>query len=67
MLAIADAEGLQTYLEATASGKPVYEKLGFRQVDTLRFDLAQLLPGGARDVVVEITIMVREPKGANGP
>lgn len=67
MLAIADAEGLQTYLEATASGKPVYEKLGFRQVDALRFDLAQLLPGGARDDVVEISIMIREPKGTKGP
>ena len=64
MLAIADAEGLQTYLEATAGGRPVYEKLGFRQVDALRFNLAQVMPGRGRDgELVELSIMIREPQG----
>lgn len=62
MLAIADAEGLRTYLEATEGGKPVYEKLGFRQVDTLRFDTAGAVEG--RTEPVEVSIMIREPKTA---
>ncbi|RYO89314.1 hypothetical protein DL766_005154 [Monosporascus sp. MC13-8B] len=60
MLEIADAEGLRTTLEATPTGKPLYEKLGFRQVDVLKFDLSQL----TKDTVgiYDIAIMIREPK-----
>lgn len=60
MLDIADREGTRTYLEATASGKPVYERLGFRAVDTLDFDLSALtenLKG-----LYQITIMIRDPQ-----
>ncbi|KAK7750560.1 hypothetical protein SLS62_007536 [Diatrype stigma] len=65
VLNIADAEGLRTYLEATAAGRPVYEKLGFRQVDVLRFDTAGAVEG--RPEPFEVAIMIREPKkvGAN--
>ncbi|RYP33590.1 hypothetical protein DL767_004705 [Monosporascus sp. MG133] len=60
MLEIADAEGLRTILEATATGKPLYEKLGFREVDALKFDLSQLTKD--MDGIYELTIMIREPK-----
>ncbi|RYP73039.1 hypothetical protein DL769_004314 [Monosporascus sp. CRB-8-3] len=60
MLEIADAEGLRTSLEATPTGKPLYEKLGFREVDVLKFDLSQLTKD--MDGIFEITIMIREPK-----
>ncbi|KAI0144243.1 acyl-CoA N-acyltransferase [Hypoxylon sp. NC0597] len=60
MLAIADTHGLKTYLEATPGGKPVYEKLGFREVDELTFDLKKLT--GKFEDVYKLSIMVREPK-----
>ncbi|KAL7623486.1 hypothetical protein AAE478_007168 [Parahypoxylon ruwenzoriense] len=56
---LADAEGLKVYLEATPHGKPVYEKLGFREVDQLTFDLKELI--NKDDGVYKISIMVREP------
>lgn len=31
----ADAEGVETYLEASPEGKPIYEHLGFREVERL--------------------------------
>ncbi|KAI0164524.1 acyl-CoA N-acyltransferase [Hypoxylon sp. FL1284] len=62
MLALADAHGLKTYLEATSAGRPVYEKLGFREVDELVFDLKKLT--GTMDELYKITIMVREPRPA---
>jgi GNAT superfamily N-acetyltransferase len=33
----ADEEGLESYLDATPEGKPVYERYGFRELETLRF------------------------------
>lgn len=60
MLAIADTHGLKTYLEATPGGRPVYEKLGFREVDELTFDLKKLT--GKFEDVYKLSIMVREPK-----
>jgi hypothetical protein len=60
MLAIADAQGCQAYLEATPTGKPIYEALGFRQVDTLDFDLGAM--GKGREGVYSLSIMIREPK-----
>ena len=60
MLAIADARGLKTYLEATPDGKPVYERYGFREVDELLFDLKELT--GKFNETYKISIMVREPR-----
>ncbi|CAJ2503202.1 Uu.00g105960.m01.CDS01 [Anthostomella pinea] len=48
MLAIADALELKSYLESTASGRPVYEKLGFRVVDKLHDG--------------HLSVMIRDPK-----
>ncbi|KAI0130300.1 hypothetical protein BJ170DRAFT_593814 [Xylariales sp. AK1849] len=62
MLAVADAAATKAYLEATPVGKPIYEKLGFRQVDTVNFDLGKLnkdLSG-----VYSLSIMIREPKAS---
>ncbi|KAI1136200.1 acyl-CoA N-acyltransferase [Hypoxylon sp. FL0543] len=59
MLNLADAHGLKTYLEATPGGKPVYEKLGFKEVDELVFDLKKLT--GKFEDVYKLSIMVREP------
>jgi len=38
-LALADADNMRTYIEATASGHPVYLKLGWKDVDRLDIDL----------------------------
>ncbi|KAK6216345.1 hypothetical protein LQW54_003548 [Pestalotiopsis sp. IQ-011] len=62
MLDLADSHGITTYLEATPAGKPIYERLGFRQVDSLNFDLGELtkndLAGWYR-----LSIMTRQPRG----
>jgi hypothetical protein len=60
MLDIADREGHRTYLEATPAGKPVYEKLGFREVDSLEFNLDELTKGQQHGVY-KLSIMIREP------
>ncbi|KAI0881644.1 acyl-CoA N-acyltransferase [Annulohypoxylon maeteangense] len=60
MLALADTRGLKAYLEATPDGKPIYEKLGFREIDQLNFDLEKLT--GTFEGIYKISIMVREPK-----
>jgi hypothetical protein len=36
----ADRLGLDTYLEASPEGKPLYEKAGYKSVDTLTVDLS---------------------------
>ncbi|KAI2624837.1 acyl-CoA N-acyltransferase [Hypoxylon sp. NC1633] len=59
MLHLADVQGLKVYLEATPHGKPLYERLGFREVDQLTFDLKEIT--GKSEEVYKITIMVREP------
>lgn len=60
MLDLADAQGIKAYLEATPAGKPIYEKLGFREVDSLEWDLGKLTNN--LDGVYKLTIMIREPK-----
>lgn len=59
MLEIADAEGVKTYLEATPAGKPIYEKLGFQEVEALEFNLDELTTD--RHGVYKLCIMIREP------
>ncbi|KAK8070612.1 Acyl-CoA N-acyltransferase [Apiospora hydei] len=59
MLDIADAEGRKTYLEATAAGKPLYEKLGFRLVELLTFDWDELTK--ERNGLYKNWVMIREP------
>ncbi|KAI1120808.1 hypothetical protein F5Y10DRAFT_282996 [Nemania abortiva] len=60
MLAIADAAGLRSYLEATSAGRPVYEKLGFRVVEVQKFDPSTLTGGEVRGATT-LSIMIREP------
>ncbi|GAW17148.1 hypothetical protein ANO14919_065980 [Xylariales sp. No.14919] len=61
MLAIADAAGLRSYLEATPGGRPVYEKLGFRTVEVKEFDLEALTHGKMKGTY-KLSIMIREPQ-----
>jgi GNAT superfamily N-acetyltransferase len=35
----ADADGLETYIEASPNGKPIYEHFGFREIERLIVDL----------------------------
>lgn len=39
VIALAEAEGRRIYLEATTAGHPLYEKLGWRDVDLITIDL----------------------------
>ncbi|PGH15616.1 hypothetical protein AJ80_05481 [Polytolypa hystricis UAMH7299] len=61
----ADEEGARIFLEATAAGKPLYEKLGWREVDRLVWRLADYgaEQWGEQQV---ITLMIREPSCAAG-
>ncbi|KAI0554661.1 hypothetical protein F4679DRAFT_526990 [Xylaria curta] len=61
MLAIADAVGLRSYVEATAAGRPMYEKLGFQTVETKTLDAA-VASGGRVKGMSTISIMIREPQ-----
>ncbi|KAF3004474.1 hypothetical protein E8E14_005430 [Neopestalotiopsis sp. 37M] len=61
MLELADSHGITAYLEATPAGKPVYEKLGFRQVDSLEFNLEELTKGNL-DGWYRLSIMTRAPQ-----
>ena len=49
----------RTYLEATPTGRPVYEKWGFRVVDVLEFNLDELTPD--QHGLYKVSIMIREP------
>ncbi|KAI1751386.1 hypothetical protein F4782DRAFT_195184 [Xylaria castorea] len=61
MLAIADAMGLRSYVEATHAGRHLYEKLGFRMVETKVLD-ATAATGGRVKGMSTISIMIREPR-----
>ncbi|KAI3322321.1 hypothetical protein HD806DRAFT_122043 [Xylariaceae sp. AK1471] len=63
MLAIADAAGLRSYLEATPAGRPIYEKLGYRTVEVKEFDLTALT-GGKSNGIFKLSIMIREPQSS---
>lgn len=60
MLELADAHGVTTILEATPGGKPVYEKLGFQEVDTIDYDLGSLTKD--QQGLYQLTMMIRAPK-----
>jgi hypothetical protein len=57
VLAIADTEGITTYLEALENALPVYRRYGFQTVDQLDYDLTKA--GQMGTAVVDI--MTREP------
>jgi predicted acetyltransferase len=61
MLALADARGLTTYVEATPTGRPLYEKLGFRQVDSIDIDLTEHTKD--QKMWYQLAIMLRQPQG----
>jgi len=57
ILAEADQSGIECYLEATNTAKPLYERHGFVEVNVIRFDPASY---GMQGYSVEVqTIMVR--------
>lgn len=55
---LADAENRRIYLEATAAGHPLYEKLGFRDIDLITIDLKKW----GEDVTDYNWVMMREPQ-----
>ncbi|KAH6657074.1 hypothetical protein BKA67DRAFT_179069 [Truncatella angustata] len=60
MLELADANDITAILEATAAGKPLYEKLRFREVDTMDFDLGKLTNG--QTGLYQLAMMIRKPR-----
>lgn len=57
ILSEADEAGVEVYLEATDTAKPLYEKHGFKAITELRFDPAQY---GYKGLGIERqTVMVR--------
>ncbi|KAE9376891.1 acyl-CoA N-acyltransferase [Stipitochalara longipes BDJ] len=58
MLQLADEQGKMAYIEATALGFPVYQKLGFKQVDIVEVDLSKYGGKGT----ASNRIMQREPQ-----
>ena len=53
----ADEQGKPAYIEATADGFPLYQKLGFKEVDIVEVDLSRY---GGRGTANN-RIMVRDP------
>ncbi|KAK6958017.1 hypothetical protein Daesc_000810 [Daldinia eschscholtzii] len=60
VLALADKEHIPAYLEALPLAVPLYQRLGFKPVDRLEYDLTK----AGRDGKAVLTIMVREPQSA---
>lgn len=65
VLKMADAEGRKAYIEASAAGKPLYEKFGWRRIDDLDVDLSGA-KGFENHAVHRTVLMIREP-GTGGP
>lgn len=64
ILAEVDDAGVEVYLEATDTAKPLYEKHGFEAITELRFVPADY---GVKSLGVERqTVMVRGALGSNG-
>lgn len=64
ILAEADEAGVQVYLEATDTAKPLYERHGFKAITELRFDPGQY---GYKGLGIERqTVMARGALGGNG-
>lgn len=57
VLAIADKEGITTYIEALENAVPVYKRHGFRTVDQLEFDPTK----AGQEGTAVVDIMLREP------
>ncbi|ETS82603.1 hypothetical protein PFICI_04479 [Pestalotiopsis fici W106-1] len=58
VLEVADRQGITTYVEALENAVPVYQRYGFKTVDTLGYDLTRT----GREETVSIEIMLREPR-----
>jgi GNAT superfamily N-acetyltransferase len=58
-LAECDKQGLGVWIDASPVGKGLYEKCGWKQVDTLVMELSKW--GGEKDVVSRTVCMVRDP------
>ncbi|EEQ89437.1 uncharacterized protein BDCG_04557 [Blastomyces dermatitidis ER-3] len=61
----ADAENARIFLEATPAGMPLYERLGWRTVDTIRIKLADygIDAEGDGGGYALLHIMIRDPQG----
>ncbi|RYP25123.1 hypothetical protein DL765_000004 [Monosporascus sp. GIB2] len=60
VLEIADAEGVEVFLNAVPPARPLYERMGFAVVDKVEFPLARARTG--RDIV--LYAMIRRPRRA---
>ncbi|KAF2203085.1 acyl-CoA N-acyltransferase [Delitschia confertaspora ATCC 74209] len=63
----ADAKGVETYLEASQIGAPLYARYGFQPVKDLVFDLRDFGYDGPEDKMRQVfTLMIRSPQGKVG-
>ena len=66
VLRLADQEGRKAYIEASAAGKGLYEKFGWRKIDHFDLDLNEVPGVEGPGLVVHTALMMREP-GSAGP
>ncbi|KAI4834455.1 acyl-CoA N-acyltransferase [Aureobasidium sp. EXF-8845] len=62
-VAIADRCGIQTYLEATKVGRPLYAKYGYEDRDFMDFDVVKYAPTAKDDPPHEFMVMIRPAGG----
>ncbi|KAK6065559.1 GNAT family protein [Seiridium cupressi] len=63
VLAIADAEGIPTYVEALENAVPIYQRYGFSAVDQIEYDLTK----AGQEGKATIDIMLRVPPTSEQP
>lgn len=63
---LADKKGYIAFLEASPMGKALYERHGFREIDSFTLDMAKYMPNQSPEMKLYTTsIMLRQPCRGN--